>query len=63
MDHLAPKNPMMTGVYADYGPDGTYDLYQLEKGKFELHEKIDISEFAEDDERPYVDPRTRRRRR
>jgi hypothetical protein len=54
---------MMTGVYADYGPDGTYDLYQLEKGKFELHEKIDISEFAEDDERPYVDPRTRRRRR
>lgn len=61
VDHLAPKNPMMTGIFADYGPDGTYDLYQLEKSKFVLYEKIDVSKFAAEDDKPYNDPRRRRR--
>lgn len=61
VDHLAPKNAMMTGIFADYGPDGTYDLYQLEKSKFVLFEKIDISKFVAEEDKPYNDPRRRRR--
>jgi hypothetical protein len=63
VDHLAPKSSMMTGVYADYGPDGSYDLYQYEKNKWILYENIDISEFAKSDDRPFVDPRAPQRRR
>lgn len=63
LDHLSPKNPMMEGIFADYGPDGTYSMYKLEKDKFEFIDNIDISQFAEDSEIPYNDPRPRRRRR
>lgn len=63
VDHLAPKSSMMTGIYADYGPDGSYDLYQLEKGKFVLYENIDISEFSASDDKPYFDPRPQNNRR
>jgi len=63
MDHLSPKNPMMQGVFADYGPDGTYCLFKLEKDKWEYIDDINISEFVEGDERPFVDPRPNRRRR
>ncbi|MEZ4798281.1 MAG: hypothetical protein R2809_00595 [Flavobacteriales bacterium] len=62
VDHLSPKNPMMEGIYADYGPDGTYSMYKLEKDKFEFIDNIDISQFVEDSEIPYKDPRPRRRR-
>ncbi len=63
MDHLSPKNPMMQGVFADYGPDGTYCLFKLEKDKWEYIDDISISEFVEGDDRPFVDPRPNRRRR
>ena len=63
MDHLSPKNPMMQGVFADYGPDGTYCLFKLEKDKWEYIDDINISEFVEGDDRPFVDPRPNRRRR
>lgn len=62
VDHLSPKNPMMEGIYADYGPDGTYSMYKLEKDKFEFIDNIDISQFVEDSEIPYKDPRPRNRR-
>jgi hypothetical protein len=61
MDHLSPKNPIMTGVFADYGPDGTYDLYQLEKGIWKLYKKIDISLFSANDNKMYREPRRARR--
>jgi hypothetical protein len=57
MDHLSPKNPVMNGVWADYGPDGTYDLYQWEKGKWKLYRHIDISVFSSSDNKPYQPPR------
>jgi hypothetical protein len=57
MDHLSPKNPMMTGIYADYGPDGTYSLLILKKGKWLYMDEIDISQFAEGNDRPFRDPR------
>jgi len=57
MDHLSPKNPMMQGIYADYGPDGTYCLFELKKDKWIFIDEIDISQFADDDSKPYRDPR------
>lgn len=63
VDHLAPKSSFMTGVFADYGPDGSYDLYQLEKGKFVLYENIDVRDFSAEDDKPYYDPRPNQRRR
>lgn len=60
MDHLSPKNPMMTGIYADYGPDGTYCLFTLKKGKWKFMDEIDVSQFAEGNDRPFRDPRLNR---
>ncbi|MBM3428745.1 MAG: hypothetical protein FJX95_08180 [Bacteroidetes bacterium] len=57
MDHLSPKNAMMEGIYADYGPDGTYDLYQWEKGKWKLYSNIDISVFSSSDTKMYRPPK------
>jgi hypothetical protein len=60
-DHLSPKSPMMTGIYSEYGPDGTYDMLVLKKGKWELRENIDISDFVGGDQKPFFDPRTGKR--
>ncbi len=57
MDHLSPKNPIMTGVFADYGPDGTYDLYQWEKGSWKWYKDIDISVFSANDNKMYREPK------
>lgn len=57
LDHLSPKNPLMTGIYADYGPDGSYDILMMKKGKWELIENADISEFVNGDDKPFRDPR------
>jgi hypothetical protein len=57
MDHLSPKSAMMQGIYADYGPDGTYCLFELRKDKWVFMDEIDISQFADDDSKPYRDPR------
>lgn len=56
MDHVSPKSPQLVGIFAEYGPDGTYDLFELEKGKWTLKENIDVGQFATDDDRPYNDP-------
>jgi len=56
MDHLSPKSSMMEGIFADYGPDGTYDLYQWEKGKWKLYSNIDISLFSSSDTKMYKPP-------
>jgi len=57
VDHLSPRSSMMEGIYADYGPDGSYDAYQLRKGKWEFQSNIDVGTFSEEEDRPYVDPR------
>lgn len=56
MDHVSPKAPELRGIFAEYGPDGTYDLLEFEKGKWLLKENIDVGQFSVDDDRPYNDP-------
>lgn len=41
LDHLAPFEPMFTGNYRFYGPDGSYDGYVFHKGEFLLRKDID----------------------
>ncbi len=55
-DHLSPSSPIMSGIYADYGPDGSYDAFSLVKGKWEFLSDIDIRGFGEKDDRPYQNP-------
>lgn len=56
VDHLSPKNPNMTGIFADYGPDGSYDMYTLVKGKWEKSDNVDVRQFTEDDNKPFMNP-------
>ncbi|MFM9984336.1 MAG: hypothetical protein ACKVOK_03840 [Flavobacteriales bacterium] len=56
VDHLSPKNPNMIGIYADYGPDGSYDMYTLVKGKWEKSDNVDVKQFTEDDNKPFMNP-------
>ena len=56
VDHLSPKNPNMVGIYADYGPDGSYDMYTLVKGKWEKSDNVDVKQFTEDDNKPFMNP-------
>ena len=32
--HLSPVNPMMKGLHSEYYPDGTYDYFEFQKGKW-----------------------------
>lgn len=40
-DHLAPISPGYKDIHVYYGPDFTYDAYQLKKGTWHLEENID----------------------
>ncbi len=40
-DHLSPIEPTYTGIRAYYGPDFTYDAYELKKGIWYFEENID----------------------
>lgn len=56
-DHLAPPDPKLKGNYNLYGPDLTYDGYQLKKGKWVLTENLDMRNVAEDRDANFVDPK------
>lgn len=53
-DHLSPRDPMMTGVYSYYGPDMTYDSFNLEKGKWIFNSDVDVRNGKTD--KPYYNP-------
>ena len=54
-DHVAPRDPMMTGVYAYYGPDMSFDCFNLIKGKWVMESNIDVTNGKSD--KPYFDPK------
>ncbi len=41
LDHLVPFEPMFTGNYRFYGPDGSYDGLKFQKGSFLLQKDVD----------------------
>ncbi|MBP5456129.1 MAG: hypothetical protein J6Y37_06490 [Paludibacteraceae bacterium] len=40
-DHLVPSEPIYNKIYSYYGPDFTYDAFELKKGKWTMVENID----------------------
>lgn len=52
-DHLSPSQPEMEGMYQYYGPDFSYDAFELEKGKWIYKEDVDI---RADSENPVYNP-------
>ena len=64
-DHLAPREPHLTGITAYYGPDMTFDAFVPgKKGRapWVLQENIAVIQALPTD-RPFNDPRPRNRRR
>lgn len=64
-DHLAPREPHLTGITAYYGPDMTFDAFVPgKKGRapWVLEENIEVIQALPTD-RPFNDPRPRNRRR
>ncbi|MBO5800605.1 MAG: hypothetical protein J6R41_11375 [Paludibacteraceae bacterium] len=41
-DHLVPTEPVFTGVYSHYGPDFTYDAFELDGNVWVFVENIDV---------------------
>lgn len=40
-DHLAPESTMFTDIYSYYGPDFTYDAFEIVDGKWILRSNVD----------------------
>jgi len=59
-DHLAPREPHLTGISAYYGPDMTFDAYVPQKkgAPWVLQENVPAIQTLSKD-RPFVDPRSR----
>lgn len=56
MDHVSPRDPALEGVYAYYGPDMTFDAFNLEKGKWIFERDADARLQRGDVKGPYNDP-------
>lgn len=52
-DHLSPSQPEMEGMFQYYGPDFSYDAFELEKGRWIYKEDVDI---RSDMENPVYNP-------
>jgi len=44
-DHLSPFNPILSGNYAFYGPDGSYDGLSFEDGEFIINRDVDARNY------------------
>jgi hypothetical protein len=57
VDHLSPRESIYTGFFPEYGPDGSYDGYVLENGKWKYMPIIDIAPFVDGQNVPFNNPR------
>ena len=57
VDHLAPRESIYEGFFPEYGPDGSYDGYMLENGKWKYVPIIDIAPFVDGQNVPFNNPR------
>lgn len=59
MDHLEPHDPNLTGIFAYYGPDMTFDAFVWEKNKWVWYRDVEARLNRGDIKAPYNDPRKR----
>ena len=57
VDHLSPREAIYEGFFPEYGPDGSYDGYVLENGKWKYLPIIDIAPFVDGQNVPFNNPR------
>ncbi len=57
VDHLSPRESIYEGFFPEYGPDGSYDGYILENGKWKYSPIIDIAPFVDGQNVPFNNPR------
>jgi hypothetical protein len=57
VDHLAPRESIYEGFYPEYGPDGSYDGFKLEEGKWKYYPIIDVAPFVDGQRVPFNNPR------
>lgn len=56
-DNLVPADPSLNGNFKYYGPDLSYDAYEVTKeGKLKLVVDIEVKNFERGDESQYIDP-------
>lgn len=55
-DHLSPADPRQEGQYEQYGPDLTYDAWQLENGRLVLVEDIPLMNPPSPNDNRFNDP-------
>lgn len=55
-DHLAPPDPKMKGKLDTYGPDLSYDGYQLKNGRWQYVENLDMRNMPNDKDKEYIAP-------
>lgn len=56
-DHLEPETPMAEGIYEFYFPDGYYDGFVFEEGKWKFKSNIDIRREKDYKDKYWNDPR------
>ncbi len=59
-DHLAPRDAKVKTDFSFYGPDLTYDGYQLKNGKWNFVQDLDMRNIPEDRDEGYIDPKKQR---
>lgn len=55
-DHLAPADERLRGQYEQYGPDLTYDAWQLDNGRLQLVQDVPLSNPTDSDDNRFNDP-------
>ncbi len=56
-DHLAPPDPKLKNQRDTYGPDLSYDGYQLKNGRWIYVDNLDMRNVAQSRDADYVDPK------
>jgi hypothetical protein len=56
-DHLAPPQPKLKNQLDTYGPDLTYDGYELKDGRWVYVENLDMRNAPSNSDRDYIDPK------
>lgn len=56
VDHLAPADPRYTGEYAQYGPDMTYDAWQVKGGQLVFIPDVPFTNLPDENDVFYNDP-------
>ena len=57
LDHLAPVDERHSGQYEQYGPDMTYDAWQLENGRLVLVPDVPLRNLPDAHDDQYNDPK------